>query len=159
MQLPHDFRDSLSANRGNTWAANTDARHGCVSLVTLVTAHRALLFDELLLARLVVRQLKQQHGAITLAYVVMPDHVHWLLKVAVGSTLSEVVCNAKTDSANGINSFYGRTGRVWQKGFHEHPVMKNDDLKYIARYIITNPIRAGLAKSVRDYSHWDAIWV
>ena len=28
-----------------------------------------------------------------------------------------------------------------------------------ARYIIANPIRAGLVEKARNYSHWDAIWL
>ncbi len=27
-----------------------------------------------------------------------------------------------------------------------------------ARYIIANPVRAGLVYSVRDYPYWDAVW-
>jgi len=29
----------------------------------------------------------------------------------------------------------------------------------VARYIVANPLRAGLVESVRDYPHWDAIWL
>ncbi|MFV3292807.1 transposase, partial [Pseudomonas sp. NY11955] len=29
----------------------------------------------------------------------------------------------------------------------------------VARYIIANPIRAGLVSRVGDYSHWDAVWL
>ncbi len=131
---------------------------GKVYLITIVTEHRAQLFDELLLARMVVRKLKDQQYAKTLAYVVMPDHVHWLLQLKYSCELNAVIHNAKSDSANSINDFYGRSGRVWQKGFHDHAIHRGEDLKYVARYIITNPVRAGLAKSVREYSHWDAMW-
>ena len=134
---------------------------GCsnVYLITFVTEHRAHLFDELLLARMVVRHLKESEYTTTLAYVIMPDHVHWLLQLKKNSTLEAVVRSAKFNTARSINRFYGRNGRVWQSGFHDHPVKRDDDLKYIARYIITNPVRSGLAKSVREYSHWDAIWL
>jgi REP element-mobilizing transposase RayT len=128
-------------------------------LVTFITEQRTRLFDELLLARMVVRQLKSQTDARTLAYVVMPDHVHWLLEIRNNSPLESVIQTAKFISARNINAFYGRNGRVWQKGFHNHPLRSGDDLKYIARFLITNPIRAGLAKTVREYSHWDAVWL
>ncbi len=29
----------------------------------------------------------------------------------------------------------------------------------VARNIVANPLRNGLVKSVRDYPHWDAIWL
>lgn len=135
------------------------AESGRVYLITIFTEHRAHLFDELLLARMLVRHLREQEFAITLAYVIMPDHVYWLVRVKRRSTLAAVVRNAKASSTRSINGFYGRSGRVWQAGFQKYPLQENDDLKYIARYIISNPIRAGLAKSVRDYSHWDAVWL
>ena len=28
-----------------------------------------------------------------------------------------------------------------------------------ARYLVANPVRAGLVARAGDYSHWDAIWV
>jgi putative transposase len=29
----------------------------------------------------------------------------------------------------------------------------------VARYIVANPLRAGLVNRVEDYSHWDSIWL
>ncbi|MFV3290267.1 transposase, partial [Pseudomonas sp. NY11955] len=29
----------------------------------------------------------------------------------------------------------------------------------VARYIVANPIRAGLVSRVGDYPHWDAVWL
>jgi len=49
-------------------------------------------------------------------------------------------------------------GEVWQEGFHDHALRREEDLQATARYIIGNPVRAGLVPSVRDYPHWDAIW-
>jgi putative transposase len=34
-----------------------------------------------------------------------------------------------------------------------------DDVKDWARYIVANPVRAGLVKRVGDYPHWDAVWL
>ena len=33
------------------------------------------------------------------------------------------------------------------------------DIEHGGRYIIYNPIRVGLAKTIKEYSHWDAYWV
>ena len=35
----------------------------------------------------------------------------------------------------------------------------DEDLVAVARYIVANPVRAGLVKNVRDYPHWDAVWL
>jgi putative transposase len=29
----------------------------------------------------------------------------------------------------------------------------------IARYIVANPLRAGLVERLGDYPHWDAVWL
>ena len=57
---------------------------GQIYLVTTVTRDRAPLFTNLYLGRIVVRALHCQAtatSATTLAYVVMPDHLHWLLQL------------------------------------------------------------------------------
>jgi putative transposase len=32
-------------------------------------------------------------------------------------------------------------------------------LRNLARYVVANPLRAGLVDSIRDYPHWDAVWL
>jgi hypothetical protein len=29
----------------------------------------------------------------------------------------------------------------------------------LARYIVANPLRAGLVEHLGDYPHWDAVWL
>ena len=30
---------------------------------------------------------------------------------------------------------------------------------YCARYVVTNPVRAGLVDNIMEYPHWDAVWM
>jgi len=48
---------------------------------------------------------------------------------------------------------------VWQRGFHDHAVRREEDLQALARYVVANPVRAGLVQRTGLYPHWDAIWV
>jgi REP element-mobilizing transposase RayT len=48
---------------------------------------------------------------------------------------------------------------LWQKGFHDRALRREDDLAEVARYVVSNPVRAGLVSKTGAYSHWDAIWV
>jgi putative transposase len=128
---------------------------GVVYHVTTVTQDRVPLFSDLYRGRVVVRQLKilQEEGrADTLCFVVMPDHLHWLMALREGE-LSDAVRHLK-----------GRTARlirypIWQPNFHDHALRKNEDLRAIARYIVANPLRAGLVGRIADYSLWDAVWL
>ena len=53
-----------------------------------------------------------------------------------------------------------RIGRpVFQKGFYDHAVRDDEDLRALARYLVANPVRAGLVDRVNDYPHWDAVWL
>ncbi|MFK5927062.1 MAG: hypothetical protein QM483_10570 [Desulfuromusa sp.] len=47
---------------------------------------------------------------------------------------------------------------IWQKGYHDHALRDDEDLRQVARYIVANPVRAGLVVRAIDYSHWDAEW-
>jgi len=93
-----------------------------------------------------------------LAWVVMPDHFHWLVELK-HSTLAQLVLATKSRSARAVNARLGRSGRFWQKGFHDRAIRREEDLQAVARYIIANPLRAGLVRRVQDYPLWDAVWL
>lgn len=135
---------------------------GQIYLVTTVTRDRAPLFANLHVGRILVRTLHREEtatSAATLAYVVMPDHLHWLLQLRPGHNLSAVVWSVKGHSAFEINRACGTRGPVWQPNFHDHALRTEEDLHGIARYVVRNPIRAGLVRRINDYSLWDAVWV
>jgi len=113
-------------------------------------------------ARMVIQSLRREDIAgntETLAFVVMPDHLHWLIQLTGDKSLSVCANTAKSFAARSINLFSGRRGRLWQKGFYDRAIRRDEDLVGIARYIVANPLRAGLVKSVREYPHWDANWL
>ena len=89
----------------------------------------------------------------------MPDHVHWLFQLGEAGTLSSVVKGFKARSAQRVNGYLDRQGALWQKGFYDHAVRKEEDIRGIARYIVANPLRAGLVENIGDYPLWDAIWL
>ncbi|WAR43660.1 REP-associated tyrosine transposase [Methylomonas rapida] len=128
---------------------------GQIYLITTVTQNRRPVFADLFAARLLVQTLRfeqQRHTADTLAYVVMPDHLHWLMTLGPSQPLAKVVQAIKASSAKRIGQ------PIWQAGYHDHALRKEEDLQAVARYVIANPLRAGLVERIGDYPHWDAIW-
>jgi REP element-mobilizing transposase RayT len=95
----------------------------------------------------------------TLAFVVMPDHLHWLFQLIGDRSLTTSVNTVKSYSTRRINVIVKRQGRLWQKGFYDRAIRKEEDLVSVARYIVANPVRAGFVKSIRLYSLWDATWL
>ena len=143
-------------------------RKGRVSLrnqvyhITACTHERAPLFAEFTCARLLVaemRHLQRRLHIDSLAWVVMPDHVHWLFQLDGPLALSRVIKTLKGRSARSIALHLGRQTPIWQRGFHDRAIRHDEDLRAVARYIVANPLRAGLVTRIGDYPHWDAVWL
>lgn len=131
-------------------------------LLTTATADRNPVFAHFRLARLAIAELRHCDEAglsSTLSFVLMPDHLHWLVQLEEG-TLSRLMRQFKSCSALQINKFRGTPGRsVWQAGYHDCAIRDGADVRQLARYIVGNPIRAGLVQSAGQYPHWDAWWM
>ncbi|MBV4496725.1 transposase [Pseudomonas sp. SWRI12] len=137
------------------------AEENRIYLLTANTLEREPVFENYGLGRVVIhqfREVQEQGIADSLAFVVMPDHVHWLIRLHRGS-LGQLMCRVKSLSAKEINEAAGRVGSLWQKGFHDRALRQEDDLVFMARYVVANPLRAGLVKRLGDYPLWDAIWL
>ena len=132
---------------------------GGIYLTTFVTNSREALFTDLLTARLVITSLMKSKAAETMCFVVMPDHVHWLLQLRPHGELAKAVRGVKYASTRRINRYLGRSGSIWQDGYHDHALRREENIREAARYIVANPLRAGLVKSVSQYPHWDAKWL
>lgn len=123
--------------------------------ITFSTRDRKPVFSDFYRARQLLLTMKEcsEKGLVeSLAYVIMPDHVHWLFVLKQGSVSAAV---------QRVKSFYTKIAgeNVWNKGFYDHGIRTDESFKSVARYIIANPVRAGLVEKVADYPHWDAVWV
>ena len=143
------------------------SQSGGIYLLTWATEKRVPWFADWRLGRLVVAALHQSHEkgeAETWAFVVMPDHVHWLIGLG-DHCLSGVVRSVKSRAGFQVKKSLlaqGRIGRkdaIWQDGYHDHALRSEEILEDVARYIVMNPVRAGLVTSVRDYPLWYAKWL
>ena len=135
------------------------SERGRIYHVTFTTFDRIPLFADFWLGRQVVGCMRgQESRATTLAYVIMPDHIHWLIRLE-SKSLSDTVKFLKGQSACFLNKIIGRRAPVWQPGFYDRAIRREEDLIAIARYIVLNPVRGGLVKSVGEYPLWDACWL
>jgi len=134
---------------------------GRIYLVTSTVENRRPIFAEFRLGRLVVNEFRRAElqGKVTsLAWVIMPDHIHWLLELKIGS-LAHLIKQVKASSSVSINRASSCKGKLWQQGFHNRAIRQEEDLIQVARYVIANPVRAGLVKRIGDYPLWDASWI
>ena len=137
------------------------SEEGRIYHITFTTHERIPYFNNLKNGRLLVNNLRASAPLTeTLCYVVMPDHLHWLMQLNKGYDLPSTVQKVKSLTTKSLRQVGLLSGKpLWQKGFYDRGIRRDDDLQQVARYIIANPVRAGLVKSVREYSLWDAVWL
>lgn len=126
------------------------------------TDARQPVFGELRTARTVILEMRRMHEEGWLhshAWVLMPDHLHWLFTLSERASLSTAMNRFKSASAHSVRLLQGGNRAIWQKGFFDHAARSDEDLCTIARYIIANPLRAGLCNVIGDYPWWDAEWL
>ena len=148
-------------SHANHLRAGRHSQSGQIYLLTAVTHLREPVFSDWRAGRLVVDQFRQARTegcADSLAWVVIPNHFHWLVELQ-NSTLAQLMLATKSRSAREINTYLGRSGQFWQRGFHDRAIRREENLLTVARYIIANPLRAGLISRVHDYPLWDAVWL
>ena len=130
--------------------------------VTTIVQGRPPIFCDLYLARAFIAVLRESQEAgfgTWLAWILMPDHFHGLLSLGDDGKLAAAMQKMKGASAQALNRRLGRRGAFWQPGFYDHALRKEEDRLEIGRYIVTNPLRAGLVKRLGDYPHWDSVWL
>lgn len=135
---------------------------GQAYLVTFTTSGRTPLFARWPIGCDAARQLSAPgnwQASRLLAWVLMPDHWHGLVLLGEGETLAMRIGWVKSASARQLRHAHPALGRVWAPGYHDHALRSDEAVVDAARYIVMNPVRAGLARRVGDWAFWDAVWV
>src|SRR5579859_6834619 len=133
---------------------------GQVYLLTTVAAYRRPLFRDVNLARAMCRSVHDPLGwgdADLLCWVLMPDHWHGLVRLGPRNDLATVMNRFKSFTAKALRCTQPLL--VWDRGFHDHALRQDEDVRGVARYIVANPLRAGLVDNVLDYPYWNCVWL
>jgi len=133
-----------------------------VYLVTFTTFHRRPLFadfDRGCRMAKALHDVARTDAMRILAWVLMPDHWHGLVELGDWEKLGDRIGRLKGVSAFRLHRSEPAVGRIWADGFHDHALRADEELVECARYIVLNPVRAGLVERVGDYSFWDAVWL
>lgn len=135
---------------------------GQIYFITITTHDRTPCFSDFSLGRLVVRPMRVLHedaSVSSLAWVLMPDHLHWIFQLGDCRNLAAVMKLFKGRSARLINKAMQKSGPVWQKAYYDHAIRNEEDIRQVTRYMLSNPLRAGLVSEIGRYPLWDAVWV
>ena len=117
-------------------------------------ANRELIFREPQNYLFLLKKIKQyavQYQIAIIAYCLMPNHYHFLLRQD-GETLVSVFMQAVFNSyTKAFNKKYARTGTLFEERFRAIAVAQYDYLLHLCRYIHSNPVNGGLTK---DPGEW-----
>jgi putative transposase len=132
--------------------------------LTVCVNQRTPVFKDIALGKLLATHfltIATCHGFEIFAYCVMPDHFHAL---AAGQRddcdLKRFMHRWKQATGYWWKHDRGRRSRLWQEGFHDRILRDQDVTESVVRYILENPVRAGLVDDPREYplmgaSHYD----
>ena len=121
--------------------------------LTFCTHRREPFFANATIVDLVLAQISRaatENQFAILAYCFMPDHLHLLVEgQSDASDCKKFIARAKQYSGFYFKQAHRRT--LWQRYGFEH-VLRDEELSLVvARYIVANPLRAGLVQRVEDY--------
>lgn len=157
------MRENATANPGHK--ALRRGRFSCpnqVYLLTWVTHKRVSFFARWEAAWPTARKIADAtlwRDSSLLCWVLMPDHVHVVVALGDVEPLHKLVKRVKSVLAGQLRRECGERRRVWAPAYHDHALRDEDSLVDVARYVVLNPVRAGLVRRVADYPFWDAVWL
>lgn len=128
-------------------------------------------------ANLVAESLKYRDGKVykLIAFCIMSNHVHVVFTPLLNEhslreipaskplryesdspTLAAIMQSLKGYTAHEANKILNRAGHFWEVESYDHQVRNAEELERIVKYVLHNPVKAGLVKNWRD---WKWSWL
>jgi putative transposase len=86
-----------------------------------------------------------------LAWCIMPNHVHVVVKLFPGHELAKIVKAWKNFSAKAANHALERKGQFWHREYYDRLIRNADEFNRAIRYVLENPTKANL-------NNWPWVW-
>lgn len=109
-------------------------------------------------AEMVQEALVKGHGESykLIEWVIMPNHVHVLVRLLDDTSLGVIVKRWKASSAVAINRLRGRSGSVWMEDYHDRLIRDLNHFENARSYIRKNPVKAGLCEKPEEWTYSSA---
>lgn len=93
-------------------------------------------------------------------WVVMPNHVHAVVRPTGTHTLSSILHSWKSFTANEANKTIERVGHeFWQRESYDHLIRDDEEFSRLRHYVRNNPVKAGLCQRPEDWPYGSAFEV
>ena len=105
------------------------------------------------IASMVQEALQHHHNQryVLIAWCIMPNHVHALIKILPDHSLTSIIHSWKSFTAHRANQLLKRKGIFWQLDYHDRYIRDDKHYQSAINYIHNNPVKAGL---VTTPSQW-----
>ena len=94
---------------------------------------------------------KKRHRVKLFGFCLMPNHFHLVVEPAHQTALSQFMQWLLTSHVRRYHKHYGSSGHVWQGRFKSFAVQRDEYLITTLRYVLQNPVRAGLSETVHEW--------
>lgn len=121
---------------------------GQIVFITQITYGRQPVFTTTEFSSLLLeswRRTKEHHPYKMLAYVILPDHFHFLIQPSGDDNFSQIMHSLKLNFTLSYKKRIDATGQIkfWQKRFWDHVIRNEQDLENHIHYIHSNPVKHG----------------
>ena len=89
-------------------------------------------------------------------FCLMPNHFHLVVQPATDKALSPFMQWWMTSHVRRYHRHYRSHGHVWQGRFKSFPIQQDGHLLSVLRYVLRNPVRAGLVEHAMDWP-WSSL--
>jgi putative transposase len=99
----------------------------------------------------IMEEAKVHYSVRIFAYCLMPNHFHMVLMPEEAEHLSKMMQWLMTSHVRRYHRHYGTSGHIWQGRYKSFLIQTDSHLLTVLRYVESNPLRAGLVTSARDW--------
>lgn len=104
----------------------------------------------------VLAEARQRHRIKLFAFCLMPNHFHLVIEPEDSTALSKFMQWLLTSHVRRYHQHYGSSGHVWQGRFKSFAVQRDEHLITVLRYVLQNPVRAGLSSTAWEW-RWSSL--
>ena len=101
----------------------------------------------------ILYQLKKDYCLEIIAYCIMNNHTHMLIKVEKIEELSRFMQRVNTKYGKYYNRKYDRVGYVFRDRYKAEGIYDEKQLYSCIKYIYDNPVKAGICRRAEDYPY------
>jgi len=137
---------------------------GIIYHITIGTNRKENTFTKPSINEKVINTLKESvrlYGYNLIAYCLMPDHLHILVQASDNPRDLRVFVRGFKSYCSVANRSVATPVatniKLWQRGFYEHILRKEDNVADVSAYILSNPVRKGLVQERGQYKWCELI--